>query len=118
MIYFIEMWTPTAAWLALSSVERVDYVQKVAAATKALIDQGVEILTWSVSEQDISQPGPHEYFAIWKFPTQELSESFQTTVEQAGWYNYFDQVNLQGKQDTAQNVLSHLTELKTAQYSH
>jgi len=111
MIYFIELWNPTEQWLALKVSEREDYLSKVAEATAGLIEQGVEVLTWTINEQETSYRGPYDHFAIWKFPNQEIADTFQKTVDGAGWYNYFDQVNVMGSEDSVQNGLNHLANL-------
>jgi len=111
MIYFIELWNPTEKWLSLNKSDRANYLQKIGEATVALIEQGVEVLTWSVNDEDIHKRGGFDYFAIWKFPSEELSIQFQEAVSNAGWYEYFEQINMQGKQDSAQNVLEKLIKL-------
>ncbi|MEO0732062.1 MAG: DUF6616 family protein [Bacteroidota bacterium] len=108
MHYFIELWNPTQLWRSLPTADRQDYIEQVAAATASLVDQGVEILTWSVNASEVSQRASYQYFAIWKFPTLELAQAFQDTVAGAGWYRYFDQLNLLGEQDSAQNILQAL----------
>ena len=82
MIYTVEMWTPTAAWLTLSITERTAYIQNVAAATKSLTDQGVEMLTWSLNEQGVSHASTYQYFAIWRFPTEALAEQYTKELVQ------------------------------------
>ncbi|MEL6592227.1 MAG: DUF6616 family protein [Bacteroidota bacterium] len=111
MIYFIEIWNATPAWHALSTEERADYMGQVGSHIQNLLDQGVKVLTWSNNDSATSHKAAYDYFAIWSFPTQELADGFQQLVEGAGWYNYFEQVNLMGKEDTAQGVIGQLIQL-------
>jgi len=111
MIYFIELWNPKVKWLSLSKEKRAEYLQNVANATASFVDQGVEILTWSVADKDISHGGVFDYFAIWKFPNAEISQAFQNAVSQAGWYEHFTQINIQGKQNNIEHVLNELVQL-------
>ncbi len=111
MIYFIELWNPTKKWLALSEEDRANYVQNVSKSIAALKEQGAEIITWSVNKKETSKRSPYDYFAIWKFPTQELADYFQQGIDNAGWYEYFDQVNIQGEQGTAEHGMKELISL-------
>ncbi len=111
MIYFIELWNANENWLSLEKSDRQIYLEQVGQAIQGLTEQGVEILTWSVNDSETDQRGDFNYFAIWKFPNQELAKTFQEAVQGANWYHYFDQVNLKGKEDTVQNVLSELINL-------
>lgn len=108
MIYFIELWNTKPAWKALSTNERVEYMGKVGAAIQGLLDQGVKVLTWSKNDEATTKKAGYEYFAIWSLPNQESANQFQQLVAGAGWYNYFEQVNAMGKQDTAEAIINQL----------
>jgi hypothetical protein len=53
----------------------------------------------------------YDYFAVWTFPNMEAAQSFEKLVDGAGWYNYFDQVNVMGNAGSPQDVISKLIEL-------
>ena len=112
MIYFIEQWNPTEKWLSLNLDERTNYLQNVTNAITDLVSQGVKILTWSVNDKNTSYRGDFNYFAVWAFPNEKIVKTFQSTVENAGWYQYFDQVNLMGTQDSYENVFNMLIDSK------
>ena len=111
MIYFVEFWNTTDAWHALSTEERGAYMNQVASATQSLIEQGVEVLTWSKNDPATDQRAAYDYFAIWTFPNQEIADVFQQTVAQAGWYTYFEQVNTMGEQNSVGGVIEQLIQL-------
>lgn len=111
MINFIEIWNAKPAWLALSKEERGNYMNQVGGAIQGLLDQGVQILTWSKNDEETSKRVGYDYFAIWRFPSQEMAKGFEELVEGAGWYNYFEQVNVMGGEDTAENIIGHLIQL-------
>jgi len=115
MIYIVELWSPTKKWLSLTQEARAEYVQNVGAAIGGLVEQGVEVITWSVNDKDIDNRGNFDYFAIWSFPNQEVANIFQKTVSGAGWYDYFDQINVGGKQESAENGLKVLVGLDVLQ---
>ena len=91
MIYVIEFWNAKPAWLALSEEERSNYMNQVGGAIEDLVAKGVQVLTWSNNNVDISKRSPHDYFAIWTFPDQEMTNHFLGLVESVGWYDYFEQ---------------------------
>lgn len=110
MIYFIEIWSVKPAWLELSPQDRGNYMQQVGAHIQALLDKGVQVLTWSSNNLTTSYRANFDYFAIWTFPDQETADSFQALVEGAGWYNYFEQTNLMGRQATVGDIIGQLVQ--------
>ena len=111
MIYIVEIWNTKPAWLELSLEERGNYMTLVGNANKQLMEQGVKILTWSLNDAVTAQRCDYDYFAIWAFPDQTVADSFLKTVEGAGWYNYFEQVNLMGAESNAEQVIGQLVQL-------
>ncbi|WP_159473342.1 DUF6616 family protein [Dyadobacter sp. 3J3] len=107
MYIFVEMWNPKQAWLDLPTSERTAYVAAVGGAVESVLASGVEIITWSFNDNTIDNFNGFQYFAIWKFPTLDLVTSFQKMVVDAGWYNYFEQVNASGLIGGPGPVLDH-----------
>jgi hypothetical protein len=75
MKFYVEAWSAKQAWLDLSAEERGAYMGQV------------------------------DFFAVWKFPTDELAKSFEALVTGAGWYNYFTQVNLKGNAGGPEEII-------------
>ena len=111
MIYFIEIWNAKPAWKALSIEERGAYMNQVGGHIQGLLEKGVKVLTWSNNDSGTSHRADFDYFAIWTFPDQEKAHSFQALVEGAGWYNYFEQSNLMGKEASVEEVIGQLVQL-------
>jgi hypothetical protein len=111
MYIFVEMWNAKQAWLDLSASERTEYMTAVGGAVRNLIASGVEIITWSFNDRTIDNYNGYEFFAVWRFPDPELVKTFQHTVVQAGWYNYFDQVNACGLEGGPEPVLDYSIQL-------
>ncbi|MGZ3914987.1 MAG: DUF6616 family protein, partial [Flavisolibacter sp.] len=44
------------------------------------------------------------------FPNREAAQGFEKMVEGAGWYNYFDQVNVMGNAGSPQEVIGQMIE--------
>jgi len=111
MIYFVEFWNATPAWLALSTEERGEYMGQVGSHIQGLLEKGVKMLTWSKNDDATSNRAAYDYFAIWSFPNQEMADGFQQLVAGAGWYNYFEQVNAMGAEDSAEKIIGDLVQL-------
>lgn len=96
MKYYVETFTPKPAWVELSKEERADYMNRIALSSKHLVDQGGEMVVMSENDNDTVQGLKHQFFVIWKFPTDNLAKAFETLGLEDGWYNYFDQFNIKG----------------------
>jgi hypothetical protein len=105
MKIYIELWKSKEEWKILSKEDRSNYLGQLAPAIQQLIDTGVEVVAWGENDSTTVQRAKYDYFGIWKFPTEEAVKQFEKMVEGAGWYNYFDQVNLYGDTATPQHVL-------------
>jgi hypothetical protein len=112
MLIFVEMWRAKASWLSLSSEERKQYLAQVGPVVQWLVDSGVEIVSWSLNDLSTSHRADYPYFAIYKFPSKELTTQFEQKVEQTGWYQYFEQINAKGEIDTPQPVIAHFLGLE------
>jgi len=108
MIYIVEIWSVKPAWLALSTQERGAYMTQVGGAIQDLLAKGVKGLTWSHNDSNTSKRMDHDFFAIWTFPDQNLADDFLQIVEGAGWYEYFEQVNLKGNAASVEDIIGRL----------
>lgn len=97
MKYYIETFTPKQAWLDLRKEERAEYMKRIGLLAQPLVDQGGEIVVMSKNDSDTFQRLSHQFFVVWKFPTDELAKSFESLGLNEVWYDYFDQLNLKGR---------------------
>ncbi|MCI4667518.1 MAG: hypothetical protein MRZ79_05100 [Bacteroidia bacterium] len=108
MIFFIELWNTKPAWHELTAEERGNYMANIGPHIQDLMAKGVKILTWSDNLSQTTRRADYDFFAIWAFPDEETAKGFEQLVEAAGWYNYFEQVNLMGKEATAEAIIGQL----------
>ena len=76
-----------------------------------LVSKGVSIDAWGMNTDSTSYKANFDFYAITKLPTQELLGSFQTIIEDAGWYNYFEQINMSGDNIGVEAVIGKMIEL-------
>lgn len=102
---FIELWSAKEAWLKMTKEERGKYFEQVGPALQELMEKGVEIISWGENEKDTTHRADYTFFSVWKFPTAEMLKEFETLIEAAGWYNYFDQENVSGELSTPDAII-------------
>ncbi|MGB3850568.1 MAG: DUF6616 family protein [Tunicatimonas sp.] len=110
MRYFIELWKAKDAWNQLSKEERTNYVSQVGQHMGKLVADGMEVVTWAANDPATTYRAGYDFFSVMKFPNQEMVQSFEALVEGAGWYQYFEQVNLSGAGSTPEAVMQQMIE--------
>lgn len=93
---FIELWKPRPAWLALGADERQAYLDKVGPAIGQLLAAGVEIVGWGrIDDEPDGHTGTgHRWVAVWRMPSENEVALLRNLVAEAGWYDFFEQVNV------------------------
>ena len=111
MHIFVELWNARPEWLALSERERGNYMEQMGAGMGKLAKAGIEVVCWAVNDRDTSHRCGYQYLAVWKMPDGKAVKLFEETVEQAGWYDYFEQVNARGRFSTPEEIIGHMMHL-------
>jgi hypothetical protein len=96
MKYYIERFTQKQAWLDLGTDQRAAHMTRIGLSSQFLLDAGGEVVVMSENDSDTVQGLNHQYFVIWKFPTDHEAKAFEALGFKEGWYDYFDQFNLKG----------------------
>lgn len=111
MKIFIELWKAKDAWKNLPVADRQNYMAQIGPVMEDLIKKGVVIEAWGINEDITPYVAEYDFFAVTKLPSQELLDEFEAIVEGAGWYNYFDQVNVSGSAMTPEEVIGKMLAL-------
>ncbi|WP_261511823.1 DUF6616 family protein [Chryseobacterium paludis] len=53
-------------------------IERIALSSQLLVEQGGEVVVMSENDSDTVQGIKHQFFVIWKFPTDELAKAFET----------------------------------------
>ncbi|MBZ9731150.1 nuclear transport factor 2 family protein [Salegentibacter sp. JZCK2] len=109
---YVELWNPKQAWLDLSTEERQSFFSKVGGEIEKLTGAGVEVLGFAVNDKETPNRSDHKYIAVWKMPSKDHVEMLENSVSQAGWYDYFEQVNARGELISPPAVLEDMIKLK------
>ena len=108
---YIELWKAKTAWLEMSPEARGEYMNQLGPAIQSIIDKGVKIISWGVNDDSTFQKADYDFFGVWEFPDEEAVKPFEELVESAGWYNYFEQVNVCGTATTPEEVIGKMIAL-------
>ncbi len=108
---FIELWSARQSWLDLPQKERVEYMAQLSPGLKMFAEAGVEFGAWGKNDATQDHRGNYTFFAIWKFPNEELILQLENILAEAKWYDYFDQQNISGSSQTPQEVIGMMIEM-------
>ena len=96
MHLFIEMCNAKQTWLDLAASERQAFLEPVEAVMEALTGNGAEIIAWSFNDLDTPHRAGYDFVAVFLFPSSEDALEYHDLFSAAGWYDYFEQVNVSG----------------------
>ncbi len=111
MNVFIELWKAKDAWKNLPLTERQDYVAQIGPVMDDLMNRGLVIDAWGINEDETKYKSEYDFFAVSKLPTEELLKEFEAIIEAAGWYNYFEQVNISGSLISPEEVIGKMLKI-------
>lgn len=97
MYLYIELWKPRQKWLDMSEQERSDYVAGIGPEIEKLTERGVELVGFALNDEETPHRADYRYIAAWKMPDKSLVEDLESSVEGAGFHDYFEQVNGRGR---------------------
>jgi len=105
MYYTVELWNPKQAWLDLSTEERQAYVGSIMPAMQRHAEIGITVRTMATNDADTDARASYAYFSIVEAPDEAAAKTFEADVREAGWYDYFEQVNVRGAARSAEEVI-------------
>lgn len=111
MYVVVEMWTPKQSFLHLPSEKKAELFDGIKSAMQGMAGVGIVTLGWGAVDSHAPFSTGHEWFAVWQAPTKELSAAFLAGVQSAGWYDYFEQVNVVGELRSVDDVAAEHLEL-------
>jgi haloalkane dehalogenase len=103
---FVEMYNYTPEWFALSAAERQAFVGTVVSALTDAQREGVDVLACAMNDPGTDRRAPFDFFCVYRMPDLRTRQAFEAGVAAAGWYRFFEQVNLGGAALTPAGALS------------
>lgn len=109
---FIELFNYKDAWRDLPQEQRDGYAQAVLGAISMQAASGIEVISWGFNDRATDQRAPYDFYCVYKTPSAEYQRQFEAEIGAAGWYDYFDQVNISGGLSTPEAVLNACAKLE------
>ncbi|MFE4540336.1 DUF6616 family protein [Streptomyces scopuliridis] len=109
---FLELWHAKPEWLNLPRHERESFLADVAGSMAQLDALGAESIGWGTAAPIDDKDAGYPFFAVWRVPSAAVATRFSQELEAAGWYTYFDQVNVVGELRSPGDILKIISELK------
>lgn len=103
---FVEMYNYTEAWRRENPRARRDYIARVLAIIAQLPERGIEVVGFAFNEPETDNRAPYDFFCVYRVTDQATQRVFEKAISEAGWYEFFDQVNLSGAAQSPDAVLS------------
>jgi len=111
MYTFIELCRTKPAWAELSTQDREAFLAPVKGAMEQLQAGGTNIVSWGFNDPQTPQRSEYDFFAVFEFPSQAAALDYERLFSMAGWYQYFEQVNVAGASEPFQTTLERLKAL-------
>ncbi len=92
-----EIWKAKSTWLDLSVEDRAQFfADKIGPLLGGLLGEGAEILACALNDNTGSERMDYRYMAVWRLPSKDFSDRLEAAAREAGFLEYFDQVNFSG----------------------
>jgi hypothetical protein len=92
-----EIWKARPSWLEMTEAQRKSYLdEKINPVLMGMFGKGAELLGCAVNDNTGNEKMDYQFMAVWKFPNKELSDHLETIATEAGFLDYFEQVNFSG----------------------
>ena len=92
-----EIWKARPSWVEMTDDQRKTYFDdKINPLLMGMIGKGAELLGCAVNNNTGNERIDYQFMAIWKFPSKEFSDKLEEAAKEAGFLDYFEQVNFSG----------------------
>lgn len=101
---FVELWAERPAWRAMDADARAAFMAGVQAALAPVFEHGITLL----AAADLAPEGPQgwRHIAVWRAEDAAGVAAFRAALQQADWYDRFDQTDLAGTETALENILA------------
>lgn len=90
----IILWEPNERWYALSENDKKTYLLNLDKAVNEARSHGVMTLGWSRVDRELPRAPREGYVGVFAMSRAEDIHELDRNIQQTGWYDYFDSINL------------------------
>ena len=98
---FVEIWSERLTWRAIDADARAIILERVAAAVEPILRQDIVCLVAGNVEG-----GDWQHVAVWRATDAAVVGKLRAALRDAGWYDWFDQLDLSGPETALGDILS------------
>lgn len=92
-----ETWKARPSWLTLPPEDRQRFFdEKIGPFIMSVVAQEAELLACAINDNTGPERTDYGYMAVWKLPDKAFSDSLEAGAKEAGFLDYFEQVNFSG----------------------
>lgn len=109
---FIELFKYKDSWRELPEETRDAYRQGVLGAIAKQVADGLDVISWGFNDGATDRRAPYDFYCVYRTPSAEYQRQFEREIAAAGWYDYFEQVNVGGGISTPDVLFGALVKLE------
>jgi haloalkane dehalogenase len=102
---FIELFNYRPTWEDAGQDVRASYVERLIETFDSMPERGIDIIAYGFNDLDTDSRAAYDFFSVYQVASIEAQRAFEDAIRQAGWYEYFEQVNLRGAARSAADIL-------------
>lgn len=110
---FVELFNYNDAWRELPEQQREEYRQGVLGAVASQVADGLDVISWGFNSHATDRRAPYDFYCVYRTRSAEHQRTFEQEIAGAGWYRFFDQVNVSGDVSTPEALMTSLVKLET-----
>jgi len=84
-------------WRGMNVEQRQRYMQEVGRQLEPFFARGLRVLAAGFRHPDTSHPADYDFFAVYAAPDRALIAELERAIDQAGWYELVEQINIGGE---------------------
>lgn len=93
-----EIWKARPTWLEMNEEERTTFIEeKINPMLGEMLGKGAEIMGCATNDNTGNERIDYQFMAVWKLPNKEFSDQLEQASKNAGFLQYFEQVNFSGE---------------------
>jgi len=100
-----EIWSQKPAWERLSANDQQAFIDGILGKVGSLMETGLKLVASGFIDTELPNSLPFQYYAFWESDDLALVSQFAETLRDAGWFTYFDQLNIAGRVEPLPGVL-------------
>ncbi|OBU68026.1 hypothetical protein A9K58_08665 [Stenotrophomonas maltophilia] len=108
---FIELYTATPAWTALSPGQRTAFFARIGEGMQRFDPESIRPLAMGRIATDVPHGSGEQFYAVWHCASREAADTLVAGIAATGWHDYFTTTHAIGEVDSMGQHLADLAAL-------